>query len=405
MTRPPVPGGPRPEDPPPPGCRPRRSAGWEPWLPGRPPGCPPPGYPVPASPSEWSGRPPAHRHDRLVAVAAGRGSCSPCSWRWSSASARRGAMRSVCGSAWTISWRGWTWRSIRPSTGRLGADRPGHAATRRGRRRRRPERGGRPERRGRADRRAGRRPRRPDRPIDRPTHRRRPSATDAGRRPTATPDTPPVASPSPPPQGRRPGHDVRVPGRQHDVRARRAPDGARDARPRRHVRVVPAQAARPPRRVGDPRGCQGRRLGSGGDGRGARRLRRRRATRCAPTRTATRRSGTPPSRSTRTGAPAILIAWRGAHTWVMTGLHGGRRPDGVRQRAHHGRPHLRPVVSPGLLHLGRVRPARHAPGPRRRSSATSCNGTDPRAPIPTATASTSSWCPPSRSADQLGTQR
>ena len=29
----------------------------------------------------------------------------------------------------------------------------------------------------------------------------------------------------------------------------------------------------------------------------------------------------------KTRAPVVLIAWRGAHTWVMTGYPGRRRPD------------------------------------------------------------------------------
>ena len=46
-----------------------------------------------------------------------------------------------------------------------------------------------------------------------------------------------------------------------------------------------------------------------------------------------RAASTPRGRSRRSGAPVILLTWRGAHTWVMTGLPGGRRSARVRRRA------------------------------------------------------------------------
>ena len=287
MTRPPVPGGPRPEDPPPPWMQ--TPPPWEPWArrrrlpppairrtgyrrPDPPPGFPPPGYPVPASPPEWSGRPPAQpprpprRRRRwpwvvlvvLLAMVVGVGAT------WSNAFGVRERMQHLVArvdlalhppvdrdSAPTV--------QVTPPPGEVPDDADA-------------ERGGRPDRRDRADRRAGADR---DAPTDPSTFPRigddRADRCRAGGH--AQPDTPTGAQAGvPDAQGGRPGHDVRVPGRQHDVCARRAPDGARDARSRRHVRFVPAEAARPPRRVGDTQGCQGRRLGSVGDGGGARRL-------------------------------------------------------------------------------------------------------------------------------------
>ena len=104
---------------------------------------------------------------------------------------------------------------------------------------------------------------------------------------------------------------------------------------------------------------------------------------------------------TRTGAPAILIAWRGAHTWVMTGfkadgdptVFGNARITGIRVFD----PWYRPVSSiwgPLRSRAARSRTCRE-------SSATSSSGNVPKAAIPNVTASTS-WYPDDRPPRPVG---
>ena len=50
------------------------------------------------------------------------------------------------------------------------------------------------------------------------------------------------------------------------------------------------------------------------------------ATRSGPTSRAATRSATRPIAITETRSPAILLAWRGAHTWVMTGYRADADP-------------------------------------------------------------------------------
>ena len=83
-------------------------------------------------------------------------------------------------------------------------------------------------------------------------------------------------------------------------------------------------------------------------------------------------SSTPPRRSAPTGTPVILIAWRGAHTWVMTGYRADADPLRLRRCARHRHLHLRSLVSADLEHLGRIGPARHVPGHAARCVATTC---------------------------------
>ena len=60
----------------------------------------------------------------------------------------------------------------------------------------------------------------------------------------------------------------------------------------------------------------------------------------------------------KTHSPVLLMAWRGAHTWVMTGLPCRRRSGDLLERDDPGRVHPRPVVPDDLVDLGPVRPAR-----------------------------------------------
>ena len=83
-----------------------------------------------------------------------------------------------------------------------------------------------------------------------------------------------------------------------------------------------------------------------------------------------------------TGAPVILLTWRGAHTWVMTGFRADADPTVFRDAAHRRRLHPRPVVPAGVIDLGRVRSAGHVPGRRPRWSATSCTWQRPEGRYP-----------------------
>ena len=132
----------------------------------------------------------------------------------------------------------------------------------------------------------------------------------------------------------------------------------------RQLGSVPARARRTDRRVGEPA-----RLHNGGWGpapssaRSPPTARHGYEVRAYATRKTALRDAAAALPSTQT--PVVMMAWRGAHTWVMHRLPRGRRPDGVSGRRVTGAPHLRPVVSPGRRSSGdpRTRPA--LPGPRR----------------------------------------
>ena len=67
----------------------------------------------------------------------------------------------------------------------------------------------------------------------------------------------------------------------------------------------------------------------------------------------------------KTNSPAILLAWRGAHTWVMTGFKADADPTVFSNAKILGHLHPGPVVPRRLEHLGPVRSARHVPEQRR----------------------------------------
>ena len=96
-----------------------------------------------------------------------------------------------------------------------------------------------------------------------------------------------------------------------------------------------------------------------------------------------------------TRAPVILLAWRGAHTWVMTGYRADADPVDLQEREGVGGLHPRPVVPAHLEHLG---PLRRRPGRSRtpaRWSATTSPGSGPRGSTRTGTGSSSRSCRPS----------
>ena len=64
----------------------------------------------------------------------------------------------------------------------------------------------------------------------------------------------------------------------------------------------------------------------------------------------------------RTGSPVLLMAWRGAHTWVMTGFRADADPAHLQERDDQGHLHPRSVV-PDRLDASGARPTR--PGPSR----------------------------------------
>ena len=128
---------------------------------------------------------------------------------------------------------------------------------------------------------------------------------------------------------------------------------------------VPARARRPGPRVGDVRRQPQLRLGPVGDGRSRSRPTARRATRSAPTRPASDALRDAAVAIETTGSPAILLAWRGAHTWVMTGYRADADPARLPRRDDQRHLHPRPVVPVELVDLGPVRPARDVPGRRR----------------------------------------
>ena len=99
-----------------------------------------------------------------------------------------------------------------------------------------------------------------------------------------------------------------------------------------------------------------------------------------------------------TGSPVILLAWRGAHTWVMTGFRADADPAIFPDATVAGAYIVDPWYPARLEHLGTVGPARDVPGQRR-------DGPElprleaARGPLPrTATACSSPSSRPSRSA-------
>ena len=62
-----------------------------------------------------------------------------------------------------------------------------------------------------------------------------------------------------------------------------------------------------------------------------------------------------------TGAPVILLAWRGAHTWVMTGFRADADPTVFRDAHIDGRLRPGPVVPARVIDLGSLRSAGHLP--------------------------------------------
>ena len=86
-----------------------------------------------------------------------------------------------------------------------------------------------------------------------------------------------------------------------------------------------------------------------------------------------------------TKAPVILIAWRGAHTWVMTGYKATPTRSQFDDAKITGDLHPRPVVPAHLDDLGPVRPGRARSRTRPRCAATSCRGSGRRAATRTAT--------------------
>ena len=61
-------------------------------------------------------------------------------------------------------------------------------------------------------------------------------------------------------------------------------------------------------------------------------------------------------------ARSILLAWRGAHTWVMTGFRADADPTVFTNAKVTGAYILDPWYPADLDHLGPIRPARHVPG-------------------------------------------
>ena len=86
-----------------------------------------------------------------------------------------------------------------------------------------------------------------------------------------------------------------------------------------------------------------------------------RATRSARYETRAARCATRRRRSQTTHSPVILLAWRGAHTWVMTGFRADADPVGLRGRKISGDLHPRPVVPWTSRDLGPVGSARDVP--------------------------------------------
>ena len=132
-------------------------------------------------------------------------------------------------------------------------------------------------------------------------------------------------------QGRRQpaqeaGQVVHHPARQGVVRGRRDADRPRAARQGQPERVVPEGDRVPDRRVGEPARQPERRAGD--PRRWSTRSRRTAstATRCARTTRAALALRDAAKAISKYHAPVILLSWRGAHTWVMTGYRADADP-------------------------------------------------------------------------------
>ena len=92
-----------------------------------------------------------------------------------------------------------------------------------------------------------------------------------------------------------------------------------------------------------------------------------------------------------TRSPVILLAWRGAHTWIMTGFRADADPTIFRDaRIDGATSSTRGTRISRVSGARRIRPARSRMMPR--WSATSSRGSDPKAGTRTATACSSRSC-------------
>ena len=183
-------------------------------------------------------------------------------------------------------------------------------------------------------RRARRRPRRDARRMRRRRlrHRRRPASRRRRRpcpataRATATPDPEParpvdvdiVTNDKARLRPRDQGHLVR--------RGRASRSSLADPRPRRHSNAFQRELQG---RVHEWESYEDSHNGDWGPSAMALALdgvRRRRATRSAPTRPARAPLRDAAKAIEKTGSPVMLLAWRGAHTWVMTGFRADADP-------------------------------------------------------------------------------
>ena len=186
-----------------------------------------------------------------------------------------------------------------------------------------------------------------DQPTDEPTarHRSRPRSPPwpPGRRRPPTPVPTPTPTPKPVRKRGRLSTSSRTRRRSSPRRSRTwcspvgRPDDPRGPRAGRHLRRVPGQA----RRAGSTSGRAARTAATatGVPRRWRSRSRRtaRPATRSAPTSRAARRLAR--CRAGDQGhalARSILLAWRGAHTWVMTGYRADADPRPLQGREGDG---------------------------------------------------------------------
>ena len=188
-----------------------------------------------------------------------------------------------------------------------------------------------------------------------------------------TPVAAPTATPEPTParDGRRRGHrqepqeGLRPRAEGHLVRIGRRPDGPRHPSARATRRMPSSARSRVASTSGRARPTATTAIG----------VRRRWRWRSMPTacqgyevRAYKTRQGALRDAAKaiqKTKAPVLLLAWRGAHTWVMTGFRADADPSVFARREDPGHLHPRPVVPGRLEHLGTVRPARHVPEQRR----------------------------------------
>ena len=84
----------------------------------------------------------------------------------------------------------------------------------------------------------------------------------------------------------------------------------------------------------------------------------------------------------KTHSPVILLAWRGAHTWVMTGYRADADPAIFRNTKIEGAYILDPWYPAHLVDLGRLEPAGHVHEVRRAPARTSCRWKRPEGQYP-----------------------